>query len=131
MLRYKLVSNFVQENRVFNYITQIINRKLVRGDKISRELIGIIADEFQLEEAAAQKYITDWYARSTEVTAPVVEGDKYILNNNPGIDIAVFAQHPFYSFHIYRLESYMSLRRILTLLSMLFTIESDKFIIKI
>jgi hypothetical protein len=127
MLRYKLVSNFAQENRIFNYITQIINRKLVQGDKISRELIGIVADEFQLEEAVAQKYISDWYARSTEIVAPAVEGDKYILNNNPGIDIAVFAQHPFYSFHIYRLESYINLRRILTLLSMLFTIDSDKF----
>jgi hypothetical protein len=118
--RYKAVSNFTKEGRVFTFLTQFMSRKKVKGDLQSDELMTALSDEFQIDSSEAEKYITDWYRQRGQVEG---DDDTFILEEHPGIDIAVFAQHPFYPIHIYNINSVKNLQRILTLLSILFTID--------
>jgi hypothetical protein len=124
MLRYKLVSNFVTEDRIQAFITQVKNRKLVQGEGITRELVELVADEFQMDMDAARRRVGDKLRNDSEVALVVPETKDYMLEYNPGIDIAIYAQHPFYTFHLYRVNSLEHLRRIVTILSMMISAES-------
>ena len=123
MLRYKLLSNFVTEDRIQAFITQVKNRKLVQGEGITRELVELVADEFQMDMEAARRRVGDKLRNDSEVALVVPETKDYMLEYNPGIDIAIYAQHPFYTFHLYRVNSLENLRRVITLLSLMISAE--------
>ena len=128
MLRYKLVSNFSTEDRIYGFLTQLASRRLLHGDAVIGEFSTAIAEEFQLQPEEAQSKVADWLRSSGEASLVVPETKDYIMTYNKGIDIGIFAQHPFYSFHLYRVDSIQSLERILTLLSLLFSAD-DEFLV--
>lgn len=123
MIRYKLVNNFFTEDRVGMFISQQISRRLVRGDALLTELVEVVAEEFQLEMGEARRRVAAYLQDRGEVMAVDMESKEYQFNSNAGVDIAVFAQHPLYAFHIYRVDSVLTLQRVITFLSMLFTRE--------
>jgi hypothetical protein len=97
-----------------------MSRKVVIGDANYSDLVELVADEFDIELSEARKRVADKLKGQGDV---VVTGDDtmYALQSNTGVDIGIFAQHPFYSFHIYRVDSQYTLERIISLLSILFS----------
>ena len=126
MLRFKLVSNFASEDRIQAFITQVKNRKLVQGQGISRELVELVADEFQMDMEEARRRVAQKLENDSEVALVVPETKDYMLQYNPGIDVAIYAQHPFYTFHLYKVNSLENLRRIVTILSLMISAEPEE-----
>jgi hypothetical protein len=118
-LRYKCVSNFATEDRVFAFITQVISRKLTSGEGISSKLVELVAEEFQIGEAEARKRVADKLQNRDSVVIAKPEAGEFVSQYNPGIDISIFGQHPFYSFHVYRIDSFKTMERITSLLALL------------
>lgn len=124
MLRFKLVSNFAREDRIQTFLTQVINRKVLRGEGGVTDLVNLVADEFQIDESEARRQVAIKLQNQGEVAVVVPETKEYMRQNNPGIDIAIFAQHPFYTFHLYNVNSLENLQRIVTALSILMSADS-------
>lgn len=125
MLRYKAVSNFATEDKVFTFITQVTTRRLLQGEAQGAEIVEAVEEEFQMSKEEAQLKVADWYRTSGQATLTVPETKDYIMTYNKGIDIAIFGQHPFYSFHLYRVDSIQTLERLITALSLLFSAEDE------
>ena len=132
MLRYRAVSKYTAEDKIFTFLTQYNTRLVVTGE-IDEEsgvnMIYALMDTFKIRYEEARTAYTKW----------VTEKDKQAINNaetkdfgplyNKGIDIAVFAQQSSYSFHLYRVDSFTSLRRILTALSLLLSGDDSDFVV--
>ena len=127
MLRYKLVSNFMREDRIQTFLSQVLHRKIIRGDSVYSDLVDRVVNEFQMDPADAKKRVADKLKQSGDVILVSEETKEYALNANPGTDIAIFQQHPFYSVHLYRVDSIESLERIITFVSMLFSFDNIEF----
>lgn len=119
MLRYKAVSNFLTEDRVFSYLTQLASRRSQRGETPLSEFIVAVEKEFQLTRDEAKEITTQWFNNHGAVAMAEPEQKNYILVSNPGTDIAIFAQQSFYTLHIYRITSVSILRRLATIFSLL------------
>ena len=126
MLRYKGVSNFANEDSISTFLTQIAAKNIQNGVEINRNIFKqYVIDEFGLDDNEAKDRVNAWFnARSQFGIANAEKTDVKPLSN-PGVDIAVFEQHPYYFFHIYRAEGNNDLRRIYTLLSILFSTTKD------
>jgi len=122
MLRYKCVDNFANEGRIGSFLTQYANLKLVKGET-DTAILSVLEDEFQLDTDTAQQALGNWLRSRGEVVVGT-EGDTVDVNNT-GIDIAIFAQHPFFSFHLHNVTSETNLQRVLNLLSLLFTASDE------
>ena len=131
MLRFKLVSNFATEDRVETFITQVMNRKLLKGEGVTSELVELVADEFQLDMKDARQRVAKKLQTMGEVALVVPETKDYVLQYNPGIDVAVYAQHPFYTFHLYRVDSSANLQRIITALSLMISAEPEDLVVSV
>ena len=125
MLRFKLVSNFAREDRIQTFLTQVINRKVLQGEHGVGDLINLVAEEFQIDTEEARKQVSIKLQNQGEVALVVPETKEYMRQNNTGIDVAIFAQHPFYTFHLYNVNSLENLQRIITALSILISADSD------
>jgi hypothetical protein len=125
MLRFKLVSNFAREDRIQTFLTQVIHRKVLRGEGGIADLVELVADEFQIDHDEARKQVAIKLQSQGEVSVVVPETREYMRQNNPGIDVAIFAQHPFYTFHLYNVNSLENLQRIVTALSILMSADSS------
>ena len=123
MLRFKLVSNFATEDRIQTFLTQVINRKVLRGEGLVSNLVELVADEFQLDVAEARKQVAIKLQAQGDVALVNPDSKDYMLQNNPGIDVGIFAQHPFYTFHLYRVDSLQALQRVITALSMMISAD--------
>jgi hypothetical protein len=119
MLRYKLVNNFFTEDRIGVFVTQAIARRQVKGEAILRDLPEIVAEEFQLDLLDARKRVAAILDGKGEVMAVDMESKEYVFHSNAGVDVAIYGQHPLYAFHLYRVDSVNTLRRVITFLSML------------
>lgn len=117
-IRYKAVSNFATEDRVATFITQVLNRKMLREEGVSN-LVEIVAEEFQLDMEEAQKRVATRLQQQGDIAIVKPDTGEFMGQYNPGIDIYIFGQHPFYTFHIHRANSFKTLRRITMLLSLL------------
>lgn len=129
MLRYKMVSNFATEDRIYSFLTQLASRRVLKGEVPLNELAVSVEEEFQLTQEEAIQKTSDWFRSQGQSTLVIPETKDYIMTYNRGIDIAIFQQHPFYSFHFYRLDSKESFSRILTCLSLLFSAEDDQLLV--
>ena len=121
MLRYKLVNNFATEDRMFAFLTQLTSHRLLQGE--GSEYVTTLSQQFQLDQEEATKQVATWLRLSGQSETVIPETKDHIMTYNKGIDIGIFAQHPFYSFHLYRVDSLISLERIITALSLLFSAD--------
>jgi len=123
MLRYKLISNFTNEDRIQSFITQVLSKKLLFGDTNYSDIVDLVSEDFDISVEEAQKYVADKLKGVNDIRPTLIKekGDPYVVQSNPGIDIGIFSQHPLYSFHVYRLDSQETLKRIVTFLSILFS----------
>lgn len=127
MLRYKGVSNFSSEDRIFAFLTQIAAHEMVEGEIKEDQWVPRVADEFKISLDEARKQVVAWTVQKNEYTLAVPETKDYILNKNPGVDVAIFAQHPIYNFHIYRIQSFQIYKTIVNLLGLLISAPANRF----
>jgi len=124
-LRYKAVSNYFREEAAGLFLTELASRHVLNPSTAFEDMINILSEEFSLTKDEARKEFNKWKETKETIVPLEPEYDIYKLKYNPGIDILIYAQHPDYFFHLYRVDSYLNLRRILTLLTMMFTIPKD------
>jgi hypothetical protein len=127
MLRYKGVSNFSSEDRIFAFLTQIAAHEMVDGEIQEDTWAPRVASEFKISLDEARKKVIEWTVQRNEYVLAVPETKDYILNKNPGVDIAIFAQHPTYNCHIYRVQSFQIYTTIINLLGLLISAPADRF----
>ena len=126
MLRYKGVSNFANEDSVSIFLTQIAAKNIQNGVEINRVTFRRqVIDEFGIDDEEAKTRVNAWFNARTQFGVANAEKSDVKPLSNPGVDIAVFEQHPYYFFHIYRADGNNDLRRIYTLLSILFSVSKD------
>jgi hypothetical protein len=125
MLKYKAVSQFATEPRIFTYISQYF-LKVQRGEaQISDQLVQNIASEFQITIDEAQDYARRFSLERDSFVLMAPEINTFSEENSSGIDIAIYGKHPAYQIRIYRCKSEMTLRRIYLLLSLLLSLEAE------
>jgi len=126
-LRYKRVDNFQTPSRDFQFLHRVIDLQKMAGATNIPQLVKYYMDEFDVAEVIAQARISTFLSDLTkfELVDPVTT--EYKQSTNPGIDVAIFGKHPYYTIHIYRVNSITTLRRIKTLLSLLITLEASEF----
>jgi len=127
VLRYKRVSNFAFEDRIFTFLTQVIANKQLEGTVSLMGLPKMLAAEFDIPEHEAEQRILAWRRSREQFGVADAAKNDIKLQANAGTDISIHAQHPLYFFHIHRAESGKQLARIYTLLSMLFGVDEDEF----
>ena len=125
-LRYKAVSQYATEDKVFSFITQFSTSKKLDGESADIEIVSAVQNEFQFSKKEAVDYVADWYKKQGTFTLQLPEDGEFIESFNPGIDIHIYGQHPSYYFHVNRIDSYETYLRVFTLLSLLF-IEEDEY----
>ena len=126
-LRYKAVNNFVTPARDAQLLGRILDLQKLVGVSSIPQLVKYYMEEFDVPEQVAQARVRTFLEDTTkfELTDPTTLD--YKQSANPGMDIAVFGKQPFYTFHLYRIDSVTSLRRIKTIISLLITLEAEEF----
>ena len=126
MLRYKLISNFNTEDNIQTFITQILTRKKLHGDEKYNDIPDLISEEFDINMNDATMHLNNYMTNKGNVKSTLLpEGELHVEENRTGIDIAIFARHPSYFFHLYNIDSYTTLRRVISFLSVLFNYSTD------
>jgi hypothetical protein len=129
LLRYKCVNNFVTEDNISNYLTQIYNKKLLRGESIVSDMVELVVEEFQIDNETALQKVSEWYTRKSRIQEVSSEDSKeYTPLNNTGIEIAIFEKHPSYTFHYDNIDNYKNLQMIHTLFSLMFSLDKEYFV---
>ncbi len=130
MLRYRAVSRFTAEDKIFTFLTLYNSRKVLRqelGDNYEQDLIYAVMDTFKIRYADAVQIYAKWIEERGQQAVNNPESNDFGPQYNKGVDIAVFAQQSSYSFHLYRVDSMIHLQRILTALSLLLSGDTDDF----
>ena len=91
------------------------------------DLAKYYMEEFDVPESVAQARVGTFLSDMTkfDLTDPITLDYKPTIN--PGIDVALFGKQPFYTLHIYRVNSIINLQRIKTLLSLMLSLDVKKF----
>jgi hypothetical protein len=126
-LRYKAVSQYATEDKIFSFLTQYATSKTLDGESPDAEVINALQNEFKMSRREASDTFADWYKKRGTFTLQIPDDSEFIESFNPGIDVHIFAQHPSYYFHINRIDSYETYLRVFTLLSLLFVEDDDYF----
>lgn len=130
MLRYRAVSKFTAEDKIFTFLTQYNSRKVVRGEigstTYAADMIYAVMDTFKIRFGEADELFRKWVAEKDKIALNNAETNDFGPQYNKGVDIAVFAQQSSYSFHLYRVDSILHLRRILLALSLLLSAEDEQ-----
>jgi hypothetical protein len=125
-LRYKAVSQYATEDKIFSFLTQYTTNKTLDGESADASVVVALQNEFQLSKQEAIDYYADWFKKRGAYTVSIPEDGEFIESFNPGIDIHIYAQQSTYYFHINRIDSYETYIRIYTILSLLF-IDDDGY----
>ena len=100
MLRYKLVDNFTTEDNISNFLTQLLNKQILRDEDSMKKIVAYLAEEFQLDNDTAKNKIQNWFVKKDEVQQIIVgETKEYTPTNNSGVDI--FSKQKIYLHFIY------------------------------
>ena len=127
VLRYKAVSQYKTESEVATFITQLWTQHKIQGETLIALIITTIQEEFQVTETEAKEFMTKWLQDKEKFMVQNPEEGEFTETNNAGIDIKLYAQHPFYYVQLQRVNSIHSYYRIYTLLSILFMDNDDYF----
>lgn len=127
VLRYKAVSQYMPEDEYFEFMTQVSTEIKLEGEDLARNMVARIQAKFVLSTTDAQALFRKWLQRKSEVMLLDPNEGEFTENNNPGIDIKIYAQHSGYHFQIHRINSVETYARIYTLLSMLFMDKDEYF----
>ena len=123
MLRYRAVSNYAAEDKVYTFLTLMSSRSMAKGDAAIPELATALQKEFQITEEEAQEKVIYWLRNRGKIQLAIPETKDYIMTYNTGIDIAIFGQQSYYTIHLYRLDSVKVFHRIITALSLLLSVK--------
>jgi hypothetical protein len=126
-LRYKPVSNFQTPSRDFQFLIRVSDLQKIQGQTSLLSLVRIYKEEFDVSDEVAHRRVSAFINDREKYSMVNPETLEYTQKENPGIDIAIFGKHPFYTFHIYRVDSRLTLQRIKTLLSLLISVSPENF----
>jgi len=126
-LRYKCVNNFQTPSRDFQFLMRVLDLQKIQGQTSIPTLVKIYKEEFDVSDEVAGRRVSNFVLNKDKYSIVNPETLEYTQEENPGIDIAIFGKHPFYTFHIYRVDSQRTLQRIKTLLSLLISVSPDNF----
>ena len=124
-IRYKVVSQYASENSIFAFLTQYAESKKLEGLEPTSDMIHRLQEEFQMSEADARSNINQWLERKGTLSIIDPEENEFMESFNPGIDIHIYSEHPDYTFHIHRIDSYQTLQRLYTVLCALFSEDEE------
>lgn len=125
-LRYKGVDNFQTPSRDFQFLGRVMDLQKLSGKQNAPALVEYYMKEFDVEREVAVKRVDAFFANEAEFILVNPETRTFEQAENPGVDIAIFGKHPFYTFHLYRVSSMEVLRSLKTLLSLLITLEPSQ-----
>lgn len=125
MLRYRAVSNYAMEDKIYSFLTLMVSRTITKGEAAIPELVVSLQKEFQMSQEDAQSKVLFWLRNRGEIQLAIPESKDYIMTYNPGIDIAIFGQQSYYTIHLYRVDSKKVFDRIVTAISVLLS-ATDK-----
>ena len=126
-LRYKAVNNYATEDMVLTFITQLSTQFSLYGESSHEKMIEALQNEFQFSRKEALDSIGKWLKRNEVFTLQLPEEDEFIGSFNPGIDIHIYPQHPYYFVHANRIDNDETYKRICTIMSLLFVEEDEYF----
>ncbi len=128
-LRYKAVNNFVTPSRDMTFLRRILELRRIQGAGSLAELVTYYKEEFDVSDAIARNRVLAFQSKLAEVIEIQTESvqREFTQSENPGIDIAAFGKFPYYTFHLYRVDSLATLERVLTALSLFVTVTPDMF----
>ncbi len=119
LLRYKAVNQYADDpNNIYTFI-----RQYIQVHSIKSNVIPAIASEFNLTFEEAEKMLRLYVELDDSYVLVNPELHTFSKENNPGIDIAIFGQHPVYNIKITRCTSIKHLQRIYSILSMYLTTD--------
>ena len=124
-LRYKAVSQYATEDKIFTFITQW-NTQQRMGER-EGTILDAVQHEFQFTRKEAIETVADYQRKQGIFTVQVPEEGEFMESFNPGIDLHIYSNAPLYHVHIHRIDSYETYRRLFTLLSLLFIDQDDYF----
>jgi hypothetical protein len=124
-LRYKAVTNFKNETRIEAFLTQLLERKDIEGANKNEIIQERLAEEFSIPRQDARLAFEQYITKRRQVTAVDPETNTFKPTNNSGIDILIFQQAPYFFFHLYNIDSYKNLQRVLTLLSLMISMDQE------
>lgn len=125
-LRYKAVSQYASEDKMFQFITQLAEKVSMQGDAPKEGWLESIQDEFEISQDEAKSIFGNWLKNRSTFTVQLPEEGEFVESFHPGVDLHIYADHPLYYIHIHRVDSMLTYRRIHTLLSLLF-MEDDSY----
>jgi hypothetical protein len=126
-LRYKGVNNFQTPSRDFQFLIRVLDLQKMQGQTSLPALVKYYKEEFDVSDEVAHRRVSNFLNDREKYSLTNPETLEYTQTENPGIDIAIFGKHPFYTFHIYRVDSKITLHRIKTLLSLLISVSPQMF----
>lgn len=119
LLRYKAVNQYADDpNNIYTFIRQYIQFHSMKSN-----VIPAIASEFNLTFEEAERMLRLYAELDDSYILVNPELHTFSKENNSGIDIAIFGQHPVYNIKITRCTSIKHLQRIYSILSMYLTTD--------
>jgi len=122
-LRYKCVSNFRTPGREAQFLQRVLDLQKGAGHTSMSFLLKLYKEEFDVIDSVAENRVAAFLKDITEYEMTDATTLDFTQKVNPGIDIAIFGKFPYYTFHIYRVDSLKTLERIKSLLSLLITVD--------
>jgi hypothetical protein len=126
MLRYKAVSQFTVQNTIITFIHFLTQKGLIKGGEPPAAWIEKVAEEFQLSLKDSHDIIVEYLENKGQFVIVNPTQEDLMEGKNPGIDIAIFENHPTYSIHVFGADSEKHIPRILMLLRMLISLPADQ-----
>jgi hypothetical protein len=127
-LRYRCVNDFRTPSRESQFLQRIIDLQKVAGKASIVDMEKYFREEFNVSEQVAKQRVNAFIDDMSKFAMVNPEIREVTQLDNPGIDVAIFGKHPFYTFHIYRVDSLETLQRIKTLLSLLITVDQSDLV---
>jgi hypothetical protein len=124
-LRYKAVSNFTSENKIFRFLSQLSLRQQTADEPAILELL---TNEFRLTRFESKQYLENWLLSEKEVEETAPDSNDYIPIYNRGTDVSIYrASQNSYVVAIYGLQSVIDFHRIMTCMGIIFRMSDEQF----